>query len=241
MKLVRFFAIATLLSLLSACSTVQRPTTLATSFWQQPGKKIAVSVQPLPKPASHKMGVQGLLDVAINDAVASGWDAHVESMVFEPYQELAGDLAASLKAKGFLTEVMGVDVSKLKVYEPGEAQKSTPTFEYDLTKLGKLGREYFLLVRINAVGTARDYYGFVPLSAPRGYVAGNVALVDVRTNELLWWKDLLINKGVNGPWDQPPAYPNLSQAIDQAIEQSRQDIIAGLYSSLPTSGPTASR
>jgi len=237
-KLVRLFAVAAFLSLLNACATVPRPTAVAPEFWQQPVKKVAISVQPLPKPASYKMGAQGLLDMAINNAIANGWDTHVESLVFEPYQELADELASKIKARGFLTEVIPVDLVKLKKYEPTPDQEKKPMFEWDLTPLGRVGREYLLLVKVDSVGTARDYYGFVPLSAPRGYLQGYATLIDVRSNEVIWWKSLLVNKGVNGDWDQPPAYSNLSQAIDQAVEQSRQDVVTSLFSSVSLSSPT---
>lgn len=240
MKPFRLFAVAACLSLLNACATVPLPSTITPEFWQPPAKKVAVSVQPLPKPISYKMGNQGLLDVLINEAIAntSGWDTHVESLIFEPYEALAEELSVALKSRGLLAEVVSMDLTTLQAYKATPAQKGVkPVFDKNLSALGKDGQDYLLLVKVNAVGTARDYYGFVPLSPPRGYLQGYATLLDLHSNEILWWKDILVTKGVSDPWDQAPAYPNLSQAVDQAIEQSREEVMTALLSSAPLVSP----
>lgn len=228
--MIRLFISVAVLLLLQGC-VAMKPTQLPESFWKEHGRKVAVSVEELPRPSSTKLGGQGLLDMAINEAMANGWDKHVESMVFEPYGELAEQFVAKLNGMGFEAAVVAPKLVGLPPYKAKPEQKSVAVFNSDLAKSSALaGKDYLLLVSVRAFGTARSYYGFMPTSDPAGYVNGYITVVDIRSNEIKWWKDVIINKASEKPWDQAPGYPNLSQAIDQAVEQSKASFVSELFS-----------
>lgn len=227
--MIRWLMMSFVLLVLQGC-VAMKPTTLPENFWKEHGRKVAVNVENLPKPTSTKLGSQGLLDAAINEAMSNGWDAHVESMVFEPYSELSEQFVTKLNKLGFEATPTQLKLTGLPPYKATPAQKKVAVFNQDLSKAPDLkDKDYLLLVSVRAFGTARSYYGFVPLSDPNGYFTGYITVVDVKSNEIKWWKDVVVNKATEKPWDQAPAYPNLSQAIDQAVEQSKQSFLDELF------------
>ena len=86
-------------------------------------------------------------------------------------------------------------------------------FERDLGSIASATQaDRIIVYRISQFGASRAYYGFIPLSAPQGFVAVYGAMVDAKTNKLMWHTgdsvaDSFIKEPVVGEWDQPPAYP----------------------------------
>jgi hypothetical protein len=85
------------------------------------------------------------------------------------------------------------------------------------------------------VSTSRAYYGFIPLSAPQGLAAVYGAMVDAKTNHLMWHTgDSMTNaytkEPVVGEWKEPPAYPNLTAATNRAIEKSKRVLVDKFFS-----------
>jgi len=75
------------------------------------------------------------------------------------------------------------------------------------------------------VGTIRDYYGFIPLGAPRSIFTGLGQLIDLSNNEVLWHKPVNIQKVVPGNWDEE-SYPGLTNVIFQTLNQGKSELIA---------------
>lgn len=244
MRLFRTAALLCAAVLMHGCATV-KPTTVPQNFWTQTGRNISVSVQRLPQPTSNKLGAQGLLDMAINSAVASGWDAQVKSVSIKAYDKFPGELVTRLNQRGFNASAIDMKLADLPKYvaKPEQKQSKTAVLDKDLKGVAALaGADYLLLVNPLVTGTARNYYGFMPLNDPSGYFVGYATLVDVRTNEIKWWKDLMVTKIANVPWDQPPAYPNLTQAVVQAVDDSREQFMKELFANAPAlpAAPAAS-
>ncbi|AZN67196.1 hypothetical protein DX910_01585 [Acinetobacter haemolyticus] len=219
-----FPAIAVVAVTFSGCATL-KPMELQSDFWQQPNKKVAVVVYELPKSAAYKAGNQGLLDVAINNAISNKFDNFVESLQFEPYSTLAEDIEKEFDQRGFDATVVKLDPKNIPALEKTAEQKKNPAvFQMNLAAVPDLkDKDLVFIVTSNQVGTTRSYYGFVPTSAPQGVYGGIAHLVDVKTNEIKWWKPVNVVKPVSGKWDQPPSYPNVAQAVDLAIEASKQE------------------
>lgn len=239
MKLLRIALLLCSATLLHGC-VVAKPATLPQNFWTETNKSISVSVQDLPKPSSNKLGAQGLIDIAINQMVATGWDNHVENLKLPPYGNLAGEFVTRLNQRGFKAQAVSMKLASLPRYEarPEQKTKKAAVLDKDLSGVTALtGSDYLLLVNPVTTGTARNYYGFIPLSDPTGFFLGHATLIDVKSNEIKWWKDIMISKIANIPWDEPPGYPNLSQAIVQAVEESREQFMTELFSSAPAALP----
>lgn len=232
-------AAAVVAASLTGCATL-KPMDLQPEFWQQANnKKVAVVVFELPKPGNAKVGSQGLLDLAINAAVSNKFDSFVGTMQFEPYSVLAEDIEKEFDQRGFDASVVKVEVKDLPVLEKTPEQKKNPAiFRENLAAVPAFkDKDFVFMVTSNQVGTVRSYYSVVPTSAPQGIYNGVARLVEVKTNEIKWWKPVNIVKPVSGEWDQPPSYPNVAQAVDQAIEASKKEYKNQFFSIKATTTP----
>ena len=59
--------------IITGCASIQKPIEIDTSKWKSNEITLAVFVKPLPKPYTHKVGAQGILDIAINNANIAGF------------------------------------------------------------------------------------------------------------------------------------------------------------------------
>ncbi|MBH2002724.1 hypothetical protein [Acinetobacter sp. ANC 4805] len=227
---LQFAAITLTAITLTGCATL-KPMELQPEFWQQSNKKVAVVVYELPKTAAYKAGNQGLLDIAINNAISNKFDNFVSSLQFEPYSALAEDIEKEFDQRGFDATVVKVDVKNVPTLVKTPEQKKNPAiFQMNLAAVSELkDKDLVFIITSTQVGTTRSYYSVVPTSAPQGIYGGIAHLVDVKTNEIKWWKPVSVIKPVNGDWDQPPSYPNVSQAVDLAIEASKQEYKKQLF------------
>lgn len=219
------FAVPILATLMFTGCASLKPMELKPEFWQQPNKKVAVVVYELPKSAAYKAGNQGLLDIAINNAISNKFDNFVSSLKFEPYGLLAEDIEKEFDQRGFDATVIKVEAKDVPVLAKTPEQKKNPAiFQMNLSAVPELkDKDFAFIISTNQVGTTRSYYSVVPTSPPQGLYGGIVHLVDVKTNEIKWWKPINVIKPVSGEWDQPPSYPNVAQAVDLAVEASKQE------------------
>ncbi len=91
--------------------------------------------------------------------------------------------------------------------------------------MGKIDSDELFIVTPWRVGATRDYYGFIPLGAPKAICILEGELINVKNNKILWRYKTEISSSIDGPWDQPPLYPNFTAALRRAIKFSKEDII----------------
>jgi len=100
------------------------------------------------------------------------------------------------------------------------AKDATKLADRDVTPiLGKYGVDRLLLLSVDRFGAFRDYFVFVPTAAPLAMFQVRGELIDLTNNQILWrastaQKQSLV--AIEGNWDQPPDYPNLTQGIRRA-------------------------
>lgn len=215
------------LLVLAGCAT-QPPVAIDDTYWNDTSKKVGIAFSPLPKATGHKTGSQGLLDIAINEAVADKVDQHLESLSLEEFYEVRDIVAKFFQDKGFNVVVLEESIdannlSKNKDKKTGYADKDFTALrqEHNIDQL-----LYFNLV---AAGTIRSYYGFIPTSDPKGYFLGHGMLINLDDNKLLWYKNSFAEQPVAGEWDQPDtAYPNLTNAVYKALEQGKANLVGDI-------------
>lgn len=85
--------------------------------------------------------------------------------------------------------------------------------KYDVDKL--------VLISVPRIGTIRNYYGFVPLGSPTGLTHLTGQVINLSNNRLEWNQSVVQTAPCTEPWDAPPDYPKLTEAVYTALEQSR--------------------
>lgn len=222
MKLLRNLVMSVALLHVVGCAT-QQNVAIDKGYWQNKNQKVGIVVTKLPTPTGVKMGNQGLLDVAINEAVGNPLDKHLESLNLDGFNELREQISMLYEAKG----IEAVLIEDQPVHrELPDTDKGVGFAEKDLGALAKKhGVDQVLLVNVQAAGTIRSYYGFIPTSDPAGYCLAEASLIDAKSHKLLWRFKSEQKIAVAGEWDQPDAkFPNITTSFYKAVDMSTSQI-----------------
>ena len=220
------------------CATTQ--IAMKPIYWESTNKKIGVALIDFPVPGAYKIGSQGLLDMAINKAMAGGLESHLKTVKMDQFNEIADRFVDKLIEKGFEAEkintVVTIDPTINKVY----SSNNKKYFKIDFNSiLNDKKFDEVLLFSIDRIGTIRSYYGFIPTSAPKGLCEVKGMLVNVSDTEILWLADMGEEEAmveVIGPWNESPDYPNVTSAIDKAIDKGKNYLSSKFFGTIDTSG-----
>ena len=199
--------------LLSGCATEQN-VPLADNFWHEPKQKIAVATVKPPQPTLYKTGAQGLLDVAISSAVTNKFDHCLKTTDLAWYNEIKANFVQQLKQKHMSATYCSDCIDEQKDYSTFAVQN---------------GSDKVLVVKLLALGAIRPYYGFIPLGPPKTYCVLHGELINTQTHQTLWRYQVDVSQPVNGDWDQPPDYPNFTQALKVTIDTAQQQLLDNFF------------
>lgn len=223
----KLLAICALATSLAACASAPKDVELREQFWQDHTQTVAVAESTKPEAHLEKTGNQGLLDYAINSAMTSTFEKHINDTDLswmETYQ-------ASL-----VSELEGHDIKAISVSTPIDIA-SLPKSKQDNKKYAvktyaplsmKVGDDRLLVITLNKIGAIRNYYGFIPSGAPSAIVSMTGRLVDINSNEIYWRHNTRIVTAITGDWDQPPQYDNFNSALEISIETAKDELRSSL-------------
>jgi hypothetical protein len=214
-------------AVLAGCAAAP-PVHLDPSYWANKPQSVGVIVVKMPKPATLKMGAQGLLDIAINDAMADVLTKHLNSLSLDDFRVGGQAIAAYYSKQGVAAKFIPEELDLSAVSKVKDAQKGYADRDYSSLK-AKYGVDQLVVLQVKAAGTIRDYYGFIPTSAPRGYFLCAGSLVDLSNNKLLWTATGVKEVAVEKPWDQPDeGYPHITSAFYQALTTAKTAVVTDL-------------
>ena len=171
-----------------------------------------------------KEGSQGLLDMAINNASMADEERHLRSLKADDFKEVAKIFESELLNKGF-NVLIAKDEIDLKNFEKFKGAKSG-TFKKDISKLFQENEaQKVIILQLLRYGAIRSYYGFIPLTDPKGVATVQGVMINKSDNSILWRTGLLkgdIKVDVEGEWHQKPDYPALTDAVNEAIKKSKE-------------------
>jgi hypothetical protein len=225
-----FFLVATLF--IAGCNQVKPQINLSDQIWNSDDKNVAIALVMPDEPSFYPMGDVRLLDYAIISGAMSELKSHVLTLQQSEFTTVRESLEQAFQAKGYNVVQISepLDSDKLK----SSPQKDTKTEFYtekDYTSLAqKYGVSKLLLVEVNQSGVARNYHGFIPLDDPHAVISIRGQLIDLSNNQLLWNTNASQTKFTDGNWDEPPAYPGLTESFYVAIEDMKtnlMDVFAG--------------
>lgn len=215
-------------TLLGGCVTPQAPIHLDQSYWAHKPESVAVVIAKLPKPATLKMGNQGLLDMAINGAMADSLTKHLNSLSLEDFRESGKVIAAHFSKQGVPTKFIPEELDLTTLPKVKKAENGYATLDYSGLK-AKYGVDQLVVLEVAAAGTIRSYYGFIPTGAPQGYFSCRGSLVDLSNNKLLWTAAGLQQVPIEDPWDQAAeSYPHVTTAFYRAMETAKTTMVQDL-------------
>jgi len=211
--------------LASAC--VPRRVPLDPEFLKNPSHKVGVALTEHPVLAAHRVGAQGLLDMAVNAAVDGNLESHLKTIDTSKLHGLVDEYVGRLTQRGL--QARRLDTQRLQRFKTlGHDQPSAS----EMKALAQEENVDSVLLITTLCGTIRPYYGFIPLKAPSAYCALTGRLIDLTSKRVEWVGVLHGEEAsvpVKGEWDQAPDFPNLTAAVHKAIAQAHDYLLADFF------------
>jgi len=197
---------------------------LKPTFWQETEAKIGIAVAAFPPALLHKQGSQGLLDMAITEAVSGDLKTYLKQLDLSDFTDVDGFIQ-EFEEKGFVTKKITQQINS-ELFPEYTAPSSGKYSKIDFRGLAaKEDIDLLLLLSVERVGTIRSYYGFIPLSKPKAFCHAKGQLVELKSNQIIWMYNMNEAEStieVIGEWDMPPDYPDLSKAMKRALANAKE-------------------
>lgn len=210
-----------MLLFLSGCGKPQRNVALHDDFWKGQDQKIVVAQFKVNEPQLYTLGHQGLLDVAVTQLANNSLIKALKKTRLDWYQELPNKFVHRLQAEKF----------HATRYPKVLDHKSKDQLKHHLNILAETNGDMLLTMNIRAIGARREYsMGMIPKGGPEAYCVLVGSLVDATGKQLLWYHETEVIHKVQGPWDQPPQFPNFMAALDLAVSEAQEELLDSFFS-----------
>lgn len=221
--LITFFIIG----ILSGCA-MNNSIPLPHNYWQQKQTKIAVARLVFDKPALYQEGQEGFADVLINTIVTNEFAEQLAKFDMQWYPQLQNTIYKKFVSKHMNVILISqpINASHLDIINKDHAMFADKNFA---ELRAQLKSDQLLLIRVNAIGARRRYYGFIPISKPEAICNVQGDLIDLKTNRIIWRGHGMTVIRINDKWDQPPLYSNFMQALKSSVQSSSQQLLNTLF------------
>jgi hypothetical protein len=175
-------------------------------------------------------GGMGLLQQGIVLAMTSRLADHVKSLSLGELRAIEDELAGLLERKGLPVRRLSaaeVTLDKLPRHPAPDGQVAARDFR---PLKAQLGLQRLLVVSLPQVGVNYPFGGFVPMATgdPMAWVAGEAYMVDLQSNQYLWYRKVRVLRGAGKDWDQPPSWPALSTRWFEVVEIAKDQTLEHL-------------
>lgn len=218
-------------AILSGCATApQNPIALSETAASGKGGRIGVAMAPLPAPDTYFPGADCLLCYATAAATNSALTTQTKTLSASDALPLREEIAALLKKRGADVKVIEGEVKLDTLPDFNSQAPDAP--RKDFRGLGQQHQiDHLVMIQVTTVGFTRNYASYVPTSDPKATFNGNGYMVNLKTNAYEWYLPVAVIKSADKVWDEPPAYPGLTNAFFQAIEIGRDQFLKPFASS----------
>lgn len=233
---------AALVIFISGCATApQTPVALSNSAITN-NQRIGIAMTALPKIETQFPGADCLLCLAAASIANSSLTKHTQTLTYDTLPTIKQQLAVLLKKKGadvfVIDEALNVkDLKSSGAQGDKVATKDFSSFKqkYNINKL--------VVIEINSLGFVRTYASYIPTSDPKGTLQGVGYMVNLADNTYDWYLPVAITKSAESNWDEPTAFPGLTNAYFQAMEIGKDSFLSPFSGNIVTSTiePTVSK
>uniref|UniRef100_UPI0040373C9F hypothetical protein n=1 Tax=Methylophilus sp. TaxID=29541 RepID=UPI0040373C9F len=92
-----------------------------------------------------------------------------------------------------------------------------------------------VVIEINSLGFVRTYAAYIPTSDPKGTLQGVGYMVNLADNTYDWYLPVTVTKSAESNWDEPTAFPGLTNAYFQAMEIGKDSFLSPFAENMITS------
>jgi hypothetical protein len=187
---------------------------------------VGIAVEKLPAADARKHGSQGLLDIAVASIFDADLRTHLEQKDLGAFLDIKEKFAEQIQNQGLKAKIIDevIDMETLARETKGNQKGNGPNYQ---VLADRYGLDYLLLLKVNGAGVTRQYFGFIPLGAPKGYCEAKGELIKLNTNQTCWMYTMAPGSSVvpiNGKWNNPPEYREIDSAVEKAVAMAMVEL-----------------
>lgn len=222
-----FLASAGLLTL--ALASCYGPVPVDPAFKSNRKQKVAVITMQAPVASVHHVGRQGLVDLALNQAMATGGRRELDDYPSQAkLDEVGKQFAKRLNGLGYKATHLAAHPTQ-KEFNPATAKPSaSKPIPGSGTYLAGYDAAVFLSMPV--VGRAKIVYGFIPLSGSSAIAAMQGTMFSTADQKLLWRTPMPAINPHDGIDIEGDGTEALFRAVDAAVKRSAGGIEANFFS-----------
>jgi len=217
------------LILVSGCVSIPlKEIKVPSNFMAKKGKIGIIWVKKDEKPTAdfYQTGGQGLLDIAVNNLIATTLRQCLQKEELAPLIKkfYLNPFGEGFSLEGFEVKTIdsGYDLKKYK--KISDQRQIAKEIEVD----------YLIILEILSFGIGRSYaLGIIPTIQPQGLTNLRCYLIDSSSDEIIAQHISKNLESSQGEWDEPPEYPNLMKAMLASFEKSIDECFLAFFGRLP--------
>lgn len=210
---------------ISGCAVTPQPNVeLAPTVLSAQSGRLGIAMTTLPKVDTAFPGADCLLCLATASLANTTLSSYTQTLPTEDLTQLKQKVADLIRKKG--TDVTIIDESlslanlaKWNTEAPNVAKKDFVSLKQ------KYGIDKLLVMEVNTLGIHRNYSAYFPTGVPYAILGGAGYIVNLDNNTYEWFSRVNNTKNSDGDWDEPPAFPGLTNAYFQVIETSKDNFL----------------
>lgn len=218
--------VAVLAALLGGCASTppQMPIALSSQAVATGSGRIGVAMKQLPPVDTSLPGAGCLLCLAAASIANGQVTSFAKKLPYEELPKLKQDVAALLRKKGADVVVIEEDLKIDALPKTGSKVPNVSPIDFASLKT-KYAIDRLLVLEVDLLGFERTYSAYIPTSDPKAVLRGRGYLVNLASNTYEWYLPVTIFRSSEGPWDEPPKFPGLSNAYFQTLELGRDTFL----------------
>jgi hypothetical protein len=181
-------------------------------------------MEPIPEPTMALPGAGCLLCILTATAASSTLTEQVKTFSSDELASLPSEVKTVLEVDKKNVSIVDavIQIDELPDSEGGE-NKPRKNFT-ELAK--KYNVDQLLVIDIDSHGATRPYSSYFPTGAPEASINGKAYIIDLKSNDYLWYLPLSMFKGAGGEtWDEAPEYPGITNSYYQILEEFRDGVL----------------
>lgn len=225
MKALTRAALLSIALIVGGCATPpQPPVALGPDAVSSGNTRIGIAMNVPAKPDTYFPGASCLLCAGVAAVANSSLTSYTQLLPRDDLLPLKDQLAAQIRKKGPTVIIIPDAVTFDGL--PDFPNPGPNVFKKDVSSLrSKYNIDKLLMVQINTLGMVRTYSAYFPTSEPKATVGGVAFIVNLNSNAYEWYMPLQVQKSADGPWDEAPKFPGLTNAYYQVLETTKDEVM----------------
>ena len=178
----------------------------------------------------YQEGSQGLLDIAVTQLATASLFAKIRNIVVNPYVDdfYLKKFGNEFGKRQFNAKLVQLPLDSDSLQKSSSNEKKMFWIDFREFK-SKYGAEYVLYLDIPKFGISREYFSFIPTSAPKGKSMIDIYLINTTDNLIESEYHDIRSIDVQGEWDTPPEYSPVKDAAITSLKSSLEAAFVTLF------------